>query len=57
MNDRPTAKLLDALHRTNGVEATPSGQGWKALCPAHDDHNPSLSISEGSDGNVLVRFC
>jgi hypothetical protein len=28
--------------------------GWIARCPAHDDHNPSLSISE-KNGKVLVK--
>ena len=28
---------------------------WQARCPAHNDHTPSLSISEGSDGKVLLR--
>jgi hypothetical protein len=32
-----------------------AGRGYKALCPAHDDHNPSLSITEGADGRVLVK--
>ena len=31
------------------------GGGWMARCPAHDDREPSLSISEGDDGKVLVR--
>lgn len=26
-----------------------------ARCPAHDDHNPSLSISTGDEGRVLVH--
>ena len=26
-----------------------------ARCPAHDDREPSLSISDGKDGKVLVR--
>lgn len=29
--------------------------GWTALCPAHDDHNPSLSIGEGDDGRILLH--
>jgi hypothetical protein len=29
---------------------------WKALCPAHDDRNPSLSIKRGDDGRALV-YC
>jgi hypothetical protein len=27
-----------------------------ALCPVHEDHNPSLSVSRGADGRVLV-YC
>ena len=30
-----------------------SGTGWLARCPAHDDRNPSLSLSD-VDGKVLV---
>ena len=30
--------------------------GYMALCPAHDDNNPSLSIDEGEDGKALI-FC
>ncbi len=32
-----------------------SGKGWSALCPAHEDRNPSLSISEGDDGRALIK--
>ena len=32
-----------------------NGRDYKALCPAHDDSNPSLSIGEGEDGRVLVH--
>ena len=32
-----------------------AGGGWTARCPAHDDRNPSLSISDGGDGKVLVH--
>lgn len=28
---------------------------WKACCPAHDDKNPSLAISETLDGTVLLK--
>jgi hypothetical protein len=31
-----------------------NGNGWKALCPAHDDQKPSLSVSESDDGKVLI---
>jgi hypothetical protein len=29
--------------------------GWVARCPAHDDHNPSLSLKDGRDGRILVH--
>lgn len=32
-----------------------AGATWMARCPAHDDSSPSLSISAGKDGKVLVR--
>lgn len=32
-----------------------AGNGWTARCPAHDDRNPSLSISTGKNGKVLLR--
>ncbi len=32
-----------------------SGTGWTARCPAHEDRNPSLSISAGTDGRVLLH--
>lgn len=31
------------------------GHEWMALCPAHDDHNPSLSVGEGRDGRVILH--
>ncbi len=34
----------------------PSGAGWLAKCPAHDDQTPSLSIKDGNQGRVLL-FC
>ena len=32
-----------------------SGKGYQARCPAHDDGGPSLSLSEGDDGRVLLH--
>lgn len=29
--------------------------GWTAKCPAHDDRQASLSVSEGDDGRVLLH--
>ena len=36
-------------------DAKPGGSGFMGLCPAHDDHTPSLSITEGNDGYVLLH--
>lgn len=31
------------------------GRGYTALCPAHEDKRPSLSIGEGRDGQILLH--
>ena len=37
-------------------QAKPIGRGhYQALCPAHRDQKPSLAISEGLDGRVLLK--
>ena len=40
------------LEHVEGVQN--KGNGFWALCPAHDDHDPSLHIQEGDDGRALV---
>lgn len=30
-------------------------RGWEAKCPAHDDQKPSLGVSRGEDGRVLLH--
>ncbi len=50
MQTQLTERLLERL---NQVKRTDDNK-WMAACPAHDDHNPSLSIGCGSDGRVLV---
>ena len=46
------ATITDWLDRLQGVRK--AGNGYKARCPAHDDKNPSLSVTEGTDDKVLV---
>jgi hypothetical protein len=36
-------------------DAKRNGNGSLARCPAHEDHKPSLSISEGADGRTLLK--
>ena len=45
---------IDAL-RALGCDPRRSGDQWKAKCPAHDDRNPSLSLTEELSGRVLVN--
>jgi len=47
-------ELRDVLTRLEAVRET-SG-GWQARCPAHDDHDPSLSVSAG-DSQPVVLHC
>lgn len=48
----PGAIVQAVLDRLDKVR--PSGSGWTARCPAHEDRNPSLSVSEGDDGRLLA---
>ena len=48
-NNEPAQRVLDQLERVRR-----SGSGWSALCPSHDDRNPSLSINETDEGTVLL---
>ena len=42
------------ISRLDGVRETAPGKSL-ARCPAHDDRSPSLAISEGDDGRVLIH--
>ena len=42
------------LSHLKGVESTGDG-AWKAICPAHNDTDPSLSIRSESDGKLLLH--
>jgi len=33
------------------------GQGWSCLCPAHDDHNPSLHLSLDQETSKILAKC
>lgn len=44
---------LDVGSRLAGIR--PSGDGYVARCPAHDDTTPSLSVSVGETGKLLLH--
>jgi hypothetical protein len=50
MSDTPIDLVLSRLR---GIRKTSAG--WDALCPAHDDHKPSLGITVAKDGRVLLK--
>lgn len=50
-SDIPALELLLSQLK----QAVQSGNGWMALCPAHADTNPSLSIKLGDDGRILIH--
>lgn len=37
------------------LRARKSPRGWSAKCPAHEDRSPSLAISGGRDGKILLH--
>ena len=45
--------LSQIIERLDGVK--PYRKGYIALCPAHPDQDPSLSIDEGEDGRILLK--
>ena len=51
VTDSPIDRLLGRL---SNVQRTKPDQ-WMALCPAHADHNPSLSIRRTAGGPVLLH--
>ncbi|MBU2820332.1 hypothetical protein HF288_03120 [Acidithiobacillus caldus] len=51
LNDTPIDRVLRHL---DGVKQTALDK-WIALCPAHDDRRPSLSIREAEDGKILLK--
>lgn len=47
MNAEEFVKLLDGVRQTS--------RGWNACCPSHDDTSPSLGVSAGDDGRILLH--
>ncbi|AWM81564.1 virulence-associated protein E [Gammaproteobacteria bacterium ESL0073] len=52
----PIDLLLSRLHHIKTQKPNKAGYNqWQALCPSHPDTTPSLTITECSDGTVLVK--
>ncbi len=49
------SNFIDVLRQHGGDPRETAPGTWKARCPAHEDSNPSLSITRGDDGRVLVK--
>lgn len=50
----PMETVLNAL-KSHGIAVKTSGTGFSCCCPAHEDRNPSLSVTCGDEGNVLIH--
>ncbi len=48
-------EVLNAQELTKALSGQWHGSYGTARCPGHDDHDPSLSVSEGQDGKLLVK--
>ena len=48
-------ELILQIESKTGKVAKKSGSGYSCCCPAHDDTNPSLSISEAEDSKILIK--
>ena len=47
-------EVIAALERA-GCHPKKAGDHWQAQCPAHEDANPSLSITQGHTQDVLIK--
>ena len=50
---RHSIRLSNGLEH-KGCDPLQNGAGWKARCPSHEDQRPSLVVTEGDDGKVLI---
>ena len=52
---RPIEVVVNAISKATGKKPDWSGSECRICCPAHEDRKPSLSITEGEDGRVLMK--
>jgi putative DNA primase/helicase len=46
---------MNAENIAKALNGRREGRVWRALCPAHNDHSPSLVIQDSENGKVLVK--
>jgi len=46
--------IEEFLSRLQKVRKT-GAKTWMACCPSHNDKNPSMTVSEGTDGRILAH--
>jgi putative DNA primase/helicase len=51
----PARRAVTAETIAKALDGRKAGGCWMARCPAHDDREPSLSISDSRHGKLLVR--
>src|SRR6185369_2000587 len=50
---RSSPALDNILDKLSDVKRC--GAGWSARCPAHEDHHPSLTVTEADNGLILMH--
>ncbi len=50
-----TAEAYVELREGRGATVRRVQDGWQVTCPAHEDRTPSLSVTAGRDGRVLLH--
>ncbi len=53
--ETPFQRILRLISQKSKLHPIPYRNGYMLCCPAHNDRSPSLSISEGNDGRVLLK--
>lgn len=48
---RPVDLLIPRLEYVKNIKP----DRWQARCPAHEDRSPSLSVTETTDGTILIK--
>jgi 5S rRNA maturation endonuclease (ribonuclease M5) len=47
--------VVTAEEIAKALKGKKDGRGWKACCPAHDDNNPSFTVSDGDKGGAVFH--